>query len=577
MTTIQARSPSPNSEDRFTHHLDPELRRHDDVHDDHVKPPLEAFNRDALVQDIPTASPTFSDNRFIWLSIVPEVVEALDRNCINIDGADTAISLSTNVEDTLLLPSALLKSSHHFFKAGLGDRWKHNKMLEGGSTVYGPNIKYLYELELDSDGSTLLVGKVTPTEPYERFNAWSHADFSRKVRAREIKAHDQPEFVEWSRYTWSHKDYKQMCIAAHKTGFSILCGHPLRLRRIPAALRDGPPSAWSAEFLLQVFEWIHQHGDIRLMSSQLARFVLSNRDEQGIFDLTKCSYTFLRVAAACRSKDFFMAALEAATQTFARETKGFEHPIRAQLVNHLGQDHLLADYVLDAYHQIWHRLHSTEQALRYLKPDSPARQSHSDRLVSKQAISIWRAWYEDSLYARGGVPFDKIKTVCEGGCHVAVLIDKYGTVTADTSPPSCTSLSIPTFTSHGLESEVEKIILKAQRIAEASCTRFGDFIGVTDRPHSWNLLGALELRNNIYPWQAIPSTSGQPSRLTSVIDAVSAEGPFDGADESDEGEMEDDEEGEEGSIGEVLVGEDELWGRPVDESMQQGERMQPAA
>ncbi|KAK5677566.1 hypothetical protein LTS10_010138 [Elasticomyces elasticus] len=326
----------------------------------------------------------------------------------------------------------------------------------------------------------------------------------------------------------------------------------------------------------KIFEWIHHYGDVRLMGSQLGRFVLSNRDEHQVFDLTECSYTFLRVAAACRSKDFFMATLEAATQKFARETRSFEHSTRALLVDHLGHDHLLADYVLDAYHQIWHRLHSAEQALQYLKPDSPARQSHNEPSVSKQAINVWRAWYQDTVYARGVVPFDKIKTVCEGGCHAAVLIDKYATVPAiDTSLPS--SLSVPTVTSHGLESELEKIILKAQRIAEASCTRFGDFIGVTDRPHSWKLLGALELRNNIYPWQAIPSTSGQPSRLTSVIDAVSAEGPFDDADESDEGERENDEEGEEGSIGEVLLGEDELWGRPVGESMQLGESMQPAA
>ncbi|KAK4888160.1 hypothetical protein LTR27_012917 [Elasticomyces elasticus] len=510
-----------DGEDEFAQHLDPEPHRHYPVDQ----------------QDGPTASPTFSDNRFIWLSIVPEVPVALHRSGIDIDGADTAISLSTNVEDTLLLPSALLKSSHHFFKAGLGDRWKHNKMLEGGSTVYGPNIKYLYELELDSDGSTLLVGKVTPTEPHERFNGWSftHAEFFRKFSACEIKVHDHPDFVEWSRYPWFHEEHKQMCIAAYK-----------------------------------IFEWIHHYGDVRLMGSQLGRFVLSNRDEQGVFDLTECSYTFLRVAAACRSKEFFMAALKAATQTLARETKRFEHPTRAQLVNHLGHDHLLADYVLGAYHQIWHRLHSTEQALQYLKPDSPARQSHGEPSVSKQAINVWRAWYQDSVYARGVVPFDKIKTVCEGGCHAAVLIDKYATVPViDTSVPS--SLSIPTVTSHGLESELEKIILKAQHIAEASCTRFGDFIGVTDRPHSWKLLGALELRNNIYPWQAIPSTSGQPSRLTSVIDAVSAIGPFDGADESEEGEMENGEEGEEGSIGEVLVGEDELWGRPVGESMQQSE------
>ncbi|KAK4957143.1 hypothetical protein LTR10_005101 [Elasticomyces elasticus] len=572
MTTIQNDSPSFDSEDGVAHHLDPEPRRHDDMDDGHVKPPLEGLNRDALVQDSPAASHTFLDDRFIWLSIVPEVPVALDRSGINIDGADTAISLSPDLEDTLLRPSALLKSSHHFFRAGLGDRWKHNKMLEIESTEYGPNIKYLYELELDLDGSTLLVGKITPTKEYERFNTWSlaYAEFSRKVRACEIKAHDQPEFVEWSRYPWSHDDYKRMCIAAHKTGFSVLCGHPLRLHRTLAASHNGPRFAWSAEFLLQVFEWIHQYGDICLMGSQLGRFVLSNRDEQGVFDLTQCSYTFLRIAAACRSKDFFVAALEAATQKFACKTKRYEHSTRAQLVDHLGHDHLLADYVLDAYHQIWHRLHSTEQALQYLKPDSPARQSHNERSVSKQAINIWRPWYQDFMYTRRGVPFDKIKAVCEGGCHAVVLIDKYASVSAmDTSLPS--SLSLPTVTSQELESELEKIVLKAQRIAEASCTRSGDFIGVTDRPHSWNLLGALELRNNIYPWQAIPSTSGQPSRLTSIIDAISAEGPFDGADESDEGESENDEEGEEGPIGDVLGSEDELWGRPVGEGMQRSE------
>ncbi|KAK4626705.1 hypothetical protein CLAFUW4_05207 [Fulvia fulva] len=61
------------------------------------------------------------------------------------------ISLSPEEEDTIIIPSDLLKT-HSFWKASLGDQWIKGKTLEGTS------IKR-YELEFKTLHESLLVGK----------------------------------------------------------------------------------------------------------------------------------------------------------------------------------------------------------------------------------------------------------------------------------------------------------------------------------------------------------------------------------------------------------------------------------
>lgn len=142
---------------------DPDGYDSDDPFSDHNPP--EGFDYYTKDQVIPPSEPVSSDKRFIWVSHVPYARPTLCKRGFEVEGADTVISLSPDEEDTLLVRSDMLREAHNVFRVGLDTRWEHNKVLESG--VYGGTIKYMYELELEADGETVLVGKVRELYPLQ--------------------------------------------------------------------------------------------------------------------------------------------------------------------------------------------------------------------------------------------------------------------------------------------------------------------------------------------------------------------------------------------------------------------------
>lgn len=148
----------------------------------------------------------------------PEVQRLGMRASVVADG-DVHISLSPEEEDTIVLSSTLLKASHPFWKASLRDRWLPQK------TVTGTNIKRL-ELEFLSRRESILVGKTAITAPHRR-----HAMFldTQNEYYRDCLRYSCGDFDEGA--LSQHVDWTafiKATINAHKIGFAILCGHPLK-------------------------------------------------------------------------------------------------------------------------------------------------------------------------------------------------------------------------------------------------------------------------------------------------------------------------------------------------------------
>ena len=130
------------------------------------------FDQDTGDQKLELRPEDEPDRRFVLPSFHSQQVEQLTRRGFRVKRADTIISLSPNEEDTLLIWSECL--AHPFFRAGLSGRWSSNRLttpvVQDDCTII-----YRYELELNDDGTTSLIGKMSSTPPDERKRKWEQA------------------------------------------------------------------------------------------------------------------------------------------------------------------------------------------------------------------------------------------------------------------------------------------------------------------------------------------------------------------------------------------------------------------
>ena len=187
------------------------------------------------------------DQRFLWSSYVPQPWGTrLARRGFVVKGADTMISLSPDPEDTLLVRSEQLIKSHPYFRTGFSGRWSSNKLMEP-VLIKMCTIKYRYELELEDNGDTILIGKTSPTPEDERRRKWDEAreraikkladgTASRSNHHDEFRLRLEANVV----HELESEGHHFMSMAAYKLGFAMLCGYN------PKRYSKGSKADWSA-------------------------------------------------------------------------------------------------------------------------------------------------------------------------------------------------------------------------------------------------------------------------------------------------------------------------------------------
>ncbi|KAK3722246.1 hypothetical protein LTR37_002679 [Vermiconidia calcicola] len=255
--------------------------------------------------------------------------------------ADTIISLSPHQEDCLLVRSDLLRQSHPFFDAGFS-RWSSNQ-LTVPVTVGDYTIRYRYELELDADGQTLLIGKQSATSREERKQKWTAmwGKWQRTPGAKLEPSFDESGLDQKTAMSLpTTKDGLQFLqTSVHKIGFALLCGYPAKL------YRKGSQA---------VMPGLHPLGP------QVERFILGPKVGKHV--VKEYPHTFLRIANRIKGEELFRTAVAGSVAGYFEQS--FEHwicveddPIpednpeyqphpREGLAENLGEDYELVFHVL---------------------------------------------------------------------------------------------------------------------------------------------------------------------------------------------------------------------------------------
>ncbi|KAK5126957.1 hypothetical protein LTR85_008315 [Meristemomyces frigidus] len=345
-------------------------------------------------QLVPPSSALSSDRRFIWMDYSLEPKTALGLRGFAVNGADTLISLSPAEEDTLFLPSRLLRQSHPMFEAA---------SVEDGSRASSTPERMSWRVDTPSPTDTSLSSTRMP-KLCSSVNGRQHHSNERKDRHLDFLEDHQnaisPVFDEASlahdlaSLRFDRLAHHEIWIAAHKVGFALLCGFPAKLYRRSLERRQNRKTAEKALLVLRLIEWIHAYGPLNALAVQLERSILG--PYVGMVVCHRYPHTFLRIAVLLESEQLFRSTFSQAVSMYAMKishgyltTTTLAH---ARLSQELGGDSLLERHVV-----LMHGALAVRMTRLYARLLDLQDESHPQAPTSRLATTIWLDWYARNM------------------------------------------------------------------------------------------------------------------------------------------------------------------------------------
>ena len=453
------------------------------------------------------------DKRFMLVSHAPEAPPTLARRGIVVEKrkrgvvlehADVLISLSPEEEDSLLLPSKLLAACHPFFRAAFASCWAKRE-LDQDAPAIGKGIKYLYELELQDGGEAILVAKSKPTPPNERRAKWAAAaDRHQAATARGCRFDDASvgDVAYWA----EAEAYQVLCIAAHKIGFAMVCGFPLRVHRTVRTPLDPDEDGGECmiALVLKIMDWIHNYGSYKSMAPEMGRFIFKRimTTRQGVLH----SSTIVRIATILQSESLFRKALANSVKAFLEDisrTRSESTMPYERLLQSLGHDFQLIQCVTrEAGHMKQLVTDVYESMLRLSLPIDP---ETGHKPTVRFANEVWRSWFAGAAPDVGEIDWP-IRKLLDNTPSAEELFEGHKErfyEEDEKCPPDNVDKCI-------LFNAIETLLEQAQELAIQLLDYSGEYIG--EYVYRWNVELAIDFEGYRYPWQL--ELKSEPSRLT---------------------------------------------------------------
>ena len=269
------------------------------------------------------------DTRFVLTSYQPAKKKDKPYHTVMVNDADTIISLHFETE-IVLIRAEILINSHPFFKSGYSDHWSSNK-LTTPMVVDGCTILYRYELQYEADGTTSLIGKMSPTNQNERHQKINEAQIAFE-RCTEDPQAVRDMFDEWelrfSFSSWRKEDiralkepcYQFICRAAHYLELEMLCGYPPKTYsmwcdvEVFRGFRELPGcEQGKILIIIKLVEWIHAYALFKALGPQFERLMLSERFVGAVMQFP---HSALRIAKLIQEEEVFRLALSQVVLVF---------------------------------------------------------------------------------------------------------------------------------------------------------------------------------------------------------------------------------------------------------------------
>ncbi|KAK4539120.1 hypothetical protein LTR36_001464, partial [Oleoguttula mirabilis] len=281
--------------------------------------------------------------------------------------------------------------------------------VEGGYTVI-----YRYELEYttENDGQAVLVGKKKATPVMERENL--QGNVIQAIRDQYFPKFDEVLLNDYlGRSTWSRLfDHQLAGMVAHRLGFALLCGFPLKYHRNQPDQYFG--YAERTFIVLKLIDWLHMYGSFKKTSAEVERFILGVH--VGPEAIRQFPHTFLRIAVLLEAQDLYQLALANAVSIYdsnLRNDSTFNNRVYAQAYQVLNRE-LGSDVQLSGRVTSMHAILATKQAALQSELLALASTEHP-KTTSRLATAIRREWFSRKIsdLPRKYVPYNFFGRVIE--------------------------------------------------------------------------------------------------------------------------------------------------------------------
>ena len=187
--------------------------------------------------------------------------------------------------------------------------------------------------------------------------------------------------------------YVRATISAHRVGFALLCGHPLKPWRADQEHRD--KTSWTL-IILRLLDWIHEYGCLDSVVGRLSDFVMLHGDP------AVAPFTYLRIACHLQSKDLYKVSLAAAVCKYHDMVLRLRNMPKGsdwELLQYLGEDKVLARTVMHAHATYKDLINDVKDeldslVLTILDEHWSSDMTHQYIQVVDLAHDIFRSWWD---------------------------------------------------------------------------------------------------------------------------------------------------------------------------------------